>query len=378
MSSKSISSLNRVPSVQTERKIQAGVQGKYKSVKALVPIHQATVFDHHTVYYTQSFNNVPAALFRNSGARYVTTLEKQAFSKIKSAVLKISISVATSSVQVIPTPYFFQSIQIRLQHGSGDVLTTLYDDTMMFSLMLAGEGKSRYLQKVCNLEDWYENSYQVIPTSGTAVFYLPLVGSVLDTLNIFWANSQGDLQLAFTPAATLNISGSGVCSCDALDIIIESEQLLPSDEKHHLAIHDNYISSSRYLDAIQVSFINEVLTAGSQTKLNLNSITGDVSFLMFMVRDTYGSNTSSANLDYLDLGKTSLIDILDSGNKSVFGSGQALTSDFVKNVITPRHIDCDMKGRSIYILPFCNDIKKAFMGVKDGFYPARGQNGIYR
>ena len=113
-----------------------GPNGKVKSIKSLQPLHQSVEFSHINSYYTQNFAAVPTNLFRNSGAKFVTTISKQAFSKIKSATLRMNISVASSTVQLAPTPYWFESISFRPNGGQGEAVGFYYNDTMYLSLAL--------------------------------------------------------------------------------------------------------------------------------------------------------------------------------------------------------------------------------------------------
>ena len=112
------SSSQRIPFIQKEKKVRSGPNGKVKSIKSLQPLHQSVEFNHLSSYYTQNFASTPTNLFRNSGAKFVTVLTKQAFSKIKSATLRMNMSVATSTVQLCPTPYWFTSISFKPNNGA--------------------------------------------------------------------------------------------------------------------------------------------------------------------------------------------------------------------------------------------------------------------
>ena len=293
-------------------------------------MNRTVEFNHLSSYYTQNFASTPTNLFRNSGAKFVTVLTKQAFSKIKSATLRMNMSVATSTVQLCPTPYWFTSISFKPNNGAGEAIAYYYDDSMYLSIALLSEGKAKHVQKICNMSRFYENSLHVVSSGASGrIYYLPLIGTILDVLSLYWGNSNSDIQVTFTPASDIRISGTGTVSIDAFDIIFETENLSSMDEKQHISLNENFITTQRYLDPLQVQFSAQTLTASTLSKFNLNSIVGDVAFLAFFVRAAYGSNTDNANLDFVSLGDSGTVDILDAGSKSILGNRSSLSSRFL-------------------------------------------------
>ena len=113
------STILRTQKVLQERTVQT--QRGTKKVKSSLPEHQATTHVHQNVYYTNDFKSVPTNLFRNSGSRYCGNIEQKAFSKMKSASLKIVLNITGSAntyCRLAPVPYFFDRIEIRTQNGS--------------------------------------------------------------------------------------------------------------------------------------------------------------------------------------------------------------------------------------------------------------------
>ena len=98
------STLNRVANTLTTRKVRTGPG--VQSVKVSEPAYQALKKHKHlSSYYTQTFRSIFSNLFANSGAKYSADLEAGAFTKLKSATLKITVTVNTSGAKLAPVPY---------------------------------------------------------------------------------------------------------------------------------------------------------------------------------------------------------------------------------------------------------------------------------
>lgn len=118
----------RNPKVLLDRKVSTG-RGT-QSVKSAVPAHQATTHRHQNVFYTNTFKSVPTNLFRNNGSRYSGNIEQKSFTKLKSATLKITLTVQTagdpveSALKLAPVPYWFERIEVTAPSTSASSATT--------------------------------------------------------------------------------------------------------------------------------------------------------------------------------------------------------------------------------------------------------------
>ena len=139
------STLLRHPKVIVDRKV-ATARGGLKAVKSAVPAHQATIHQHQNVYYTNTFKSVPTNLFRNNGSRYSGNIEQKSFSKLKSATLKITVTINGTGEEgeawcrLAPLPYWFDRIEIRTANGAKH-LGIIRNDQLMFNLNLIDQPK---------------------------------------------------------------------------------------------------------------------------------------------------------------------------------------------------------------------------------------------
>jgi hypothetical protein len=192
------STINREPKVLVDKRVDQG--GRARTVKAAVPAHQVVMHRHQPVFYTQEFRSVPLNLFRNSGSRYSGNIEQKSFSKMKTATLRVNVSLtggdATSRVELAPVCYWWDRIEIRSANGSSH-LGTIHNDQLAFNLNLVPQDRlNGGVMESANLGDDFKEG-QEYRYQETRTFYIPLTGTFFDSEKYF-ANIQGDLYSIFT------------------------------------------------------------------------------------------------------------------------------------------------------------------------------------
>jgi hypothetical protein len=220
----SFSTLMREPKALVNRTVMSG-RGT-KSVKSAVPAHQVTIHNHQAVYYTNSFRSVPTNLFRNQGSRYSGNIEQKSFTKLKSATLKITVTLTGANTawgRLAPVSHWFERIEVRSNNGSNHV-GIIRSDQLAFNLNLLSNDKLKSVLDNANMQpDWTPKEEWV--AGDVLTFFLPLVGSYLD-IDQYFANVQGDIVLDFVPANTVVSAGTCGVDCTSMDIIIETENLI--------------------------------------------------------------------------------------------------------------------------------------------------------
>jgi hypothetical protein len=369
------STLNRDAKALVNRTVQSG-RGT-KTVKSARPMHQIVEHNHQPVYYTNSFRSVPLNLFRNSGARYSGNIEQKSFTKMKSATLKITVTVRNTQVNtencysLTPVTHWFDRIEVRSNNGSNH-LGIMRSDQLAFNLNMLPNDKLPSVLKNCNLslDSWTTPNNTSLEKDTQATFFLPLVGSYLD-INQYFANIQGDIVLDFVPSNNIisdnDISGGSI-DCDSMELIIETENLTNEDEKAHELYHNSVISSNRTLDFVPVIEYNKVLTANSVSTIDLDSVVGKTAGIVLMVKQTGATNEKNQSSSYVDLGDSATIDLQTSGGKSILGSGVPLTGQYIKNELWNVHFDTQYsQNRNAYFIPFTGDCRSALKGQIDGY-----------
>jgi hypothetical protein len=155
-------------------------------------------------------------------------------------------------------------------------------------------------------------------------------------------------------------------------MIIQTEHLTGEDEKQHEVFHKSVISSNRFLDVVPVNFYAKQLTAGQETKLECDSIHGQVAGMLLCVRPQGASNTNNGKFSYTNVGGT--YDLLDAGSTSILGSGVPLDEKYLRGEVWAKHFNNDFSQKKNCVwIPFCESSVGAFHGKKDGYVRMNGE-----
>ena len=367
-----VSSIYRVPLSQKQVKTPSG-----QTVNQFIKTSQAAEFNVLPITWTKSCSDCPLNLFRNSGSRYTTKLDRNSTLKIQHVVLQIKITINTAAVTVAPISHWFSQIVLRNQSGNS-VVGTFYPDAVAFNLLNFEGGSLAQLRGyLANANMSVDTPYAPAPAlqPGTYTFYLPLSGSFLSGGDFFWRDSSTDFTLEFTPdSAGIAISGTNAnIDCAAMNIIIQSEQLTDTDTKRLTMDYMNNLWTHNYLDVVPVASQSRTLTAGSTYLHDLTSVVGKSPFCLLSIRATGASNVGNAYWKYLGLGDDSnpggTIDLVDSGNKSILGSGAAIPSGWLRRELFAQHIETDYgKQVALYMIPFSNNVLGAMQGEVNGYF----------
>ena len=377
--SNSVSCLYRNDMVEKNTTINLG-QGNTKTLKERFPVNQALKYNFLPSVSTLTFSNAPLNLLRNGSTKYQAVVQRGAFSKIGHAVIKLTVTVNTSPVTLAPVSHWFSQIQIK-NNGTNEIIATMYNDTIAFNL-LSGlkKGQTQALFRNINI-DYSNNGYlgqANITQVGQQVFYLPLTGTFLSQMEIFFQNSSSDLIIELTPDSVGPIvSGSGTIDTNLLQLMVETQNLSQSDLALHEQSYKDFLYSSVYLDPVPVNSFNQTMSASSQTKFDLSNVTGKCAFLLACIRSTGGgvnaNNGYWNNLYNIGDNEGASIDLLDPASQSILGSGTAIPTKFLRNEKSIHFYDSDWNAfKPFYILPFCDDIRKAFKGTIDGYFKFDG------
>ena len=358
----SSSTLNRIPKVMTERKLRDR-NGKIVKTKTTRPAHQLSDINHTDIVYTQSMKSVPTNLFRNSGSKFSATLEQKSFYKLMSMNIKVVLNCDAGSdpnVRLVPATYFFDRIEFRSQDGSKH-LNIVYNDNMHFALSTLDSHTYKHTKQLMNMNPTL-GPHACDVSSGEHTFHLPLIGSWIDTGDLWFKNVVGDVIVDFYPRSTI-IDGNGSnVDCLSMDFVIQTEDLEDRDIATQEKFHSSVSSEVTFLDVTPVNFYNQRLQPNTQVKLELDALRGDFAFLVVYIRDQGASGSKS-----YDIGANGKIDILNPGSQSMLGSGSGIVNHYLKHYIMPQHISSDfLNDHQMIILPFGGSTTKAFYGAKDG------------
>lgn len=111
-------------------------RGRTRTTKSLVDVTSSVQRFHCNIYHEAQFSLPPSTLF-TSGQSYRGRIEQGSLSKIKSACLKITVTVSSNTAQLVGTTNWFDRIEWWGSNGSKH-LSTIYSQNLMFNLQLLG------------------------------------------------------------------------------------------------------------------------------------------------------------------------------------------------------------------------------------------------
>ena len=116
-------------------------RGRTRTTKSLVDVTSSVQRVHCNTYHETQFSSPPSTLFA-SGQSYRGHIEQGSLSKIKSACLKMTVTVSSNTAQLVGTPSWFDRIEWWGSNGSKH-LSTMYSQNLMFNLQLLGRDAIR-------------------------------------------------------------------------------------------------------------------------------------------------------------------------------------------------------------------------------------------
>jgi hypothetical protein len=357
----STSTLNKIPKVVIERKLKDR-SGRVSNSQVTVPAHQLSNVDHTEIVYTQSMKGCPKNLFRNNGAKFSATLEQKSFVKLISATIRVQLTHGgVDDVFVCPTTYWFNRIEFRSSDGSKH-MNIVYDDNLHFALCTSGYNVYKSTKRLIGLVDLNIAS----PLKAVDTKYLPLLGSWVENVDLWFRNIEGDIVVDFYPRSQLNIVGAvnESISVESMDFVIQTEELSEQDMHIQTRFHNQFASEHNFLDTVPVNFYNYKMQPGVTSKFELDAVTGDVAFMVMYIT-TQGAVNPTA---HFPLGDDTRIDVLTPGSKSILGSGTGIELGYLKHMVLPNHFHNDFftDYPNITVIPFCSSVSKSMFGVKSG------------
>ncbi len=342
-------------------------EGKHeKKINKRVPLEQATKNYPIQTHYTQSGRGFPSTFF-TSGAKWSDQLTQKAFAKLNAIILKFTITTASNSVRLVPTTQWFSRIDV---YQDNKLLATIYPEMLEATIMMLERQKLEATLSLCGQNLDFSPSRD-LASGVTKDFYLPLLGSIFNR-SLFWGDAKSDLRFEFTPpnGSTIIASGSGTITSPGMSFLVQTEDFSSKEVAIWQGVHAQEVSSHCFLEPMYQKFSSQTLTASAKTNFVMDSISGNIAYLLVAIRSTSAAQASNGYQNYIGLGPDALIDVLSPSGSSVLGSGSAIPEAYlVKNVLMSHFDSPYWYQKKLYLIPFCKDVRSAvFGGVMDGVY----------
>jgi len=320
---------------------------------------------HTDAYSTIAFQNVPSSLF-SSATQYRGYLPAGTPKRLSSMILKISISVASSSCIVAPVPYWFSKILISTADQNIPIQTFVPENLLLHNVLESEEGNlPQVLREMAIRPDTFGPPAS-IASGGVKTYFLPLEGVFTSWLNAYWAKAVQPLIFDFFTQDP-RISGSGTISCTELSLLCPNEKLTSLDRVAMDQVYPSGIYPSIYLDPVLLTAGSQTITAGSAFKVDLSPLVGQFAALAFGFRQAGATNSSNGLFMYEYVPESTQVDVTDQAGNSLYGQGSTVNVGQLQDYDVGNQIrNTFFRNKGLVIIPFCKELRGAMRGQVNG------------
>jgi len=326
------------------------------------------------VTYSQGYN---AAQFNGSYTDLVgLKIEKSSLpGPIKQAQLRLKMQCGSTAVQLMPTPYWFNRLEIW--QGADREIIRLYNDEMFYlPLMNSPQSKVRCVQRQLNLipdSDNYYNS-RTLAANATDYFYLPIPSTWIELFNPNLNYINSDLWLRLYPAATpINTDGNSSNTPTLLEIalVYQTALLSPNGLQQQVALYKEP-QCFTILHPISVPVNSQTYNSSTTYTTTLEAIIGKCPLMLFSFK-AGTSNTHSQVLQNLDLGDNTTVSVQTPGGQDILYNGSPARVQAIKWFAEDEFTNPTfVTDRNWYVISFGNNIGDALLGRINGFQSFNG------
>ena len=347
---------------------------------ALLPSFQKNITGGMDSYYTIPMNPAPPTNSLGSGKQLYFDLERDECGEINDMCLEFEISCSNADVQLAPTPYWFERIVIEASKGSGDILKTIWPEEFFIwnQITMDEEGRDRWAK----LSNWAVSklnqdgtSERITMNEGTKFragttkkVYLQLPALFLHLDAIDMKQIRSDLRIRMELASNIVESGSvSNLTLDNVRLFVRSFNEESYDNARRQTRQQKNKHKYVYNDVERLQINDKALNANSTVRVPLDSFVGKSGMLAVIIKPNTNPQASDKSLrDFQNVGRNTTFDITNSAGQSLLGNGTPINEEHLNNVFCAHtgnpHLD------SVYIIPFCEDIKKNQLGVINGVF----------
>ena len=347
---------------------------------AQVPAHQLHITAGTDAYYTVPATPQFSSSLIGSGGQAYLDIERDEIAHIQDIAIRFRIKNTSSSadVQLVPPAYWFNRIVLEAEKGSGDELQHIYPEEMAawFWLTMDEEERARwshignfYVSKFKNesAERYWDSEKQKIKPGETKDVYIPIPSIFMHLQAIDMKFIRSDFRIRLEMSNDVVISGDKT-NLSLLDTHLVTRSFAEENYDYVERMNSQQRQDHKYiyLDVERLQYNDKTLTAGANQRFALDQFVGKSPFLMCYIKPSTSPTASDrSKYKYVELGKEATIDIENSSAQSLLGQGTALKEDHIYKIFSDQTGQPHLKG--VYMIPFCDDVKKSMSGVVNGF-----------
>lgn len=329
--------------------------------------------------YVVNVNNITGNTLTVSSQQitYILTVDQAKLIRALRLGFVVNESGGSQSVtQVLPF-MGLQRLEIVANGGSGQILNTLYAETMWADIGLFMENEESFNQlnnmgMSSNFSVATSGSGSVvIPASGYQNWQLPLYSFINNMKPVFNLLKEN---IAFRFYFRNSVSsGSGTLNLNQLNLIFDHSDLSDSDASFERAKYAAGALKYTFLDHVYTTYTGTI-TRSVQNKISLQNIKCNVAFMFFMIRSSV-SATSQGYTSLTPLAGSGTgqqlatpfnVQLQNTSGQDILNHGQGLGPlDFayIASQYTPNTF---FTNQNIYLIPFVESLRGALLGNREG------------
>jgi hypothetical protein len=341
--------------------------GKRVTKNVVAPFHQQRKSYHMPTIETIPLNDWPSNAVLSGNTRIRSQIPRGSFQNCSNASLRLDVSVNnTSSVVLTDIFHFFNKIEIRAG-GSGEILQTIYSDSLLFQYLLAVN--NRQFNHSAESLNFNSRVYQAgrndsLPAGSIKSFYLPLLNSIFSA-DLEWDKIQQDIILeCYVSSGSPVLSGTGSITSAAFLVIESRDHSKQPDTK--LSVGDA-VHSHTYLDVVQVAKYGQSMPASTQYLLPLDSVIGSCPMILcnFSQAGTNDNNRWWSSTDVL--GRNGLVNLLSPNSEGLLGNSHIQAQVLRDETMTKQMKNDLLANKTGYlVIPFSENLAASSAGSHAG------------
>lgn len=321
---------------------------------------------HEIKYKIYPASGLNSAAFTESGGQVDLSIKEKPPGKVRSATLEVKVKATGASMVLCPAPFFFDKWELWPNDGTKDNVQRIFPESLIAYWAAINPAKFRALLPDLNMNENFWTNNVSIASGDSKIFRFPLLSDWFSMVQPNLQYIRGETILKLFTRNGIVVSGSGVPELQSVRLIFETEEHVDAVADYEESIYKGIVIKP-YLNIQRIQPVAQTLTAGTQSSVSLENLSGACAGLGFCIR----SSTSAASnglLDFVDLGPDATIDIGTETNDSMLGMGSAIPADYFRTEVFSKHFSSDVSDKiPFYFIPFCENMSRALLGERNGF-----------
>lgn len=348
-----------------------GLVGKTRTLK---PRSQIAEVAGHADIHTYPCTEIPSATYNPwaSGDTINLRVSSGAVDKMLNAWLRLRITETSGSqsVRLLPTPMWFDRIEVRIGNQGDMPIYTFFPQQLLADLATTTVDDRNVHQRNSNFNRNWWLSTAPIQASGNEFFYLYFPNSFIEQVKPYLGDVKGQLIFTFyCNTQGIITSGSGTVALNSIDLQVRNWHMGDYETQVYHQF-SNYQKRHNIVRCTRLIDTSRTLTNGQATDFSLQTLEGNfVSHIIFgVLAGTSQAPANGASMNYLSIGDEALVDIVDSSGQSVFGNGSAVRGKELE-YLGYREFNNEVLDRlNLYCMPLTSRIGEVYAGRRRGGY----------